>query len=237
MEQQKLIKDIFTDFKIESNLLNAQIKNIKLTKKTNKVEIDLISDSFISIKDILIFEKYIKQKFQIENIDICIEYNDVEIPSLEEQWDMIRKYLGYVYPVSKPILETSNIEIDNKNLNVMLDVKGAEFLEARGFEKILETLLKNYYNANYRVKYIERLSQEKLEKYESRAKLAEKLAIELAQAEANLEPENDNVGAGAVSDHENEQPIADGVGAGPVSAHQNEASPEKQPEKTNLILR
>ena len=189
MEQLKLIKDIFTDFKIETNLLEAGIKNIKLSKKANKVEIDLISNSFISIKDILIFEKYIKQKFLIENIDICIEYKETEIPSLNEQWDMIRKYLGYVYPVSKPILETSQIEIDGKNLNVILDVKGAEFLEARGFEKILETLLKNYYNANYRVKYIEKLSKEKLEKYENRAKLAEKLAIELAQAEANLEEE------------------------------------------------
>jgi len=117
MNGLKLIKDIFTDFKIETNLLDAGIKNIKLSKKTNKVEIDLISNSFISIKDILIFEKYIKQKFLIENIDICIEYTETEIPSIEEQWDMIRKYLGYVYPVSKPILETSTIEIESKNIN------------------------------------------------------------------------------------------------------------------------
>jgi len=237
MGQQKLIKDIFTDLKIESNILIAEIKNIKLTKKTNKVEIDLISNSFISIKDILIFEKYIKQKFLIENIDICIEYKETEIPSLEEQWDMIRKYLGYVYPVSKPILETSTIEIDNKNLNVILDVKGAEFLEARGFEKILETLLKNYYNANYRVKYIEKLSMEKLEKYENRAKLAEKLAIELAQAEANLEPENNNVGADSISENQ-ERNAAKCVGVGVPDDPQanNETTPEKQPEKTNLIL-
>ena len=199
MEQFKLIKDVFTDFKIETNMLEAGIKNIKLSKKTNKVEIDLNSNSFISIKDILIFEKYIKQKFLIENIDICIEYKEVEIPDLQEQWDMIRKYLGYKYPVSKPILETSIIEKENKNLNVILDVKGAEFLEARGFEKILETLLKNYYNANYRVKYIEKLSQEKLEKYENSAKLAEKLAIELAQAEANLDSKNDSVGVDSIS--------------------------------------
>ena len=44
----KVIKDVFTDYNKDSNILDMQIKQISLFKKTNILDLDLNSDKNIS---------------------------------------------------------------------------------------------------------------------------------------------------------------------------------------------
>ena len=56
----KVIKDVFTDYNKDSNILNMQIKQISLFKKTNILDLDLNSDKNITAKELYEFETYLK---------------------------------------------------------------------------------------------------------------------------------------------------------------------------------
>ena len=60
----KTLKEIFRDYNSNSFALNdAKIKNMNLFKKTNTLQITLISEEFIPIKAIYQFEKYLEGRF------------------------------------------------------------------------------------------------------------------------------------------------------------------------------
>ena len=49
---QKYIKEVFNDYNLENNLIDTKIENINLYKKTNKLQIKVVSSKQISIKEI-----------------------------------------------------------------------------------------------------------------------------------------------------------------------------------------
>ena len=46
----KKVREVFSDYESESNILNANIKQLNLIKKENKLEIDLEAEEYIEIK-------------------------------------------------------------------------------------------------------------------------------------------------------------------------------------------
>ena len=72
MENSKIIKDVFSDYKNKNSILEAYIQNINLYKKTNKLVLEITSNLFISLKEITDFESYLKLRFKIENVHIKI---------------------------------------------------------------------------------------------------------------------------------------------------------------------
>ena len=47
----KYIKDVFSDYTVENNLIDCEIENINLYKKTNKLQISVISSKPIGLAD------------------------------------------------------------------------------------------------------------------------------------------------------------------------------------------
>ena len=45
----KHIKDVFADYTIDNNLIDAEIENINLYKKTNKLQVSVISNKKIGL--------------------------------------------------------------------------------------------------------------------------------------------------------------------------------------------
>src|SRR5699024_8741116 len=73
---EKTIKEIFKDYNSNSFSLNAsKIKSINLFKKTNRLELIITADEFIKIEDIYNFEQYLKNRFNIFEANIKIEYS------------------------------------------------------------------------------------------------------------------------------------------------------------------
>ena len=68
--QTKRIKEIFNDYKTNSNILDAKIKGLNLIKKSNILELCLYSDQYIEIKELWYFEKYLRERFQFQNVEI-----------------------------------------------------------------------------------------------------------------------------------------------------------------------
>jgi len=71
---EKVLGDVFNDFTGSGNILFCKIKEINLFKKTNKLQLDLLSDKSINIEELQLFEQFLKNKFQLEIIKIEIHY-------------------------------------------------------------------------------------------------------------------------------------------------------------------
>ncbi len=224
-EELKTVKEIFGDYKEESSINKCKIEKINLFKKTNKLEIDLKVAEYIEIKELLAFENYLKSRFNIETIEIDLKYeDDVELPSIEASWKNIVEYMSYKYPLTKILLQNSKIQLQDKLVIVTICVTGVDFLNARGFDKILEDTLKSLYGKIYKVKYVEDIKEEEIQKIEQKSKMTEKYEIEkaISEAQAALEEQEE-------SEHEEKKEIEE-------QAH-NEDLPQEEPEeKTPLIL-
>lgn len=194
-EELKTVKEIFGDYKEESSINKCKIEKINLFKKTNKLEIDLKVEEHIEIKELLAFENYLKSRFNIETIEIDLKYEgDVELPSIETNWKAIVEYMSYKYPLTKVLLQNSKIQLQDKLAIVTICVNGVDFLNARGFDKVLENTLKSLYGKTYKVKYVEDIKEEEIQKIEQKCKMTEKYEIEkaISEAQAALEEQEEN---------------------------------------------
>ena len=161
----KVIKDVFTDYDKESNILDMRIKQISLFKKTNVLELSLDSDKNITAKELYEFETYLKSRFGVNDVITNINYsNSISIDNITDEWDKISCYIIRRYPTTIGILKNSKIDIKENNAIVTLEVKGSDFLYARKIDRDLERLLKNLYGKNFKVKYIEDINVESMEK-------------------------------------------------------------------------
>lgn len=224
-EELKTVKEIFGDYKEESSINKCKIEKINLFKKTNKLEIDLKIAEHIEIKELLAFENYLKSRFNIETIEIDLKYeDDVELPSIEASWKNIVEYMSYKYPLTKVLLQNSKIQLQDKLAIVTICVNGVDFLNARGFDKVLENTLKSLYGKTYKVKYVEDIKEEAIQKIEQKCKMTEKYEIEkaISEAQAALEEQEEN-------EKEEKRELEE-------QASSEDLSQEEPEEKTPLIL-
>ena len=165
---QKYIKEVFVDYQKDNPLLEAQIENINLYKKTNKLQVEVISSNQIHINDMEDSENYLTKRFKVNKALIDIHYTDVKIePNIKEEWKNVISYVTRKEPFSKAILTGSMPEVSGKNVCVKLALKGADFLLAKKFDKGLEHLFSNIYNEKFFVSFEESLAENYFELLES----------------------------------------------------------------------
>ena len=203
-QEYKHVREIFRDFSSgNQNIMNAKVKAINLFKKTNTLQMTLISTILIEIKPVYAFEKYLEVRFGISNIKIRIENENAqqnienkvcettgidEIGSkLENEWEDIIEYMAHKHPMFKAILAKSTISIDNKNINILLCKKGKDFLVVKKFNEILGEVIFNIYGAKYKVSCTENINEEDIKKYQENTLKMEEEAIR------NLEMQNKQV--------------------------------------------
>ena len=179
---EKTIKEIFKDYDSNSFSLNSgRIKSINLFKKTNTLEIIITADEFIKIEDIYKFEQYLKQRFNIFDVNIKVEYsNEINI-DIEKEWNLIICYMAHKHPLSKAFLRNSTIEINNNEIKVNMAMKGKMVLDAKGFNTILSKIIEDIYGLKYKITFVENVSEEAVKQYMGHAMQLEKEAIMYAQ--------------------------------------------------------
>ena len=134
---EKLIEEVFPDFKNGGNLKKSVIKKVNLYKKTNRIEILLQSAAEIDIKNVHEFDLYLIDRFKFETVILKIDYTEEIELDILSKWQDIINYMAYKYPSVKAILRNSTVQLENKNvINVNLQMKGSEILYARGMDNI-----------------------------------------------------------------------------------------------------
>ena len=186
----KIVGEVFSDYKTESNIEKAEIEALNLIKKTNTLGIILKSEEYIEIKEIWYLERFLKERFQFSNIDMTIRYSEnTKIKEVENEWENLICYMAHKYPLTKPLLlRNCQLEVTEKEINVNMHIIGAEFLKARKLDKELENVIKKLFGKEYKVNLYENISKEEKLQNEERVKRAEKLAVEKAmEAIGNIE--------------------------------------------------
>lgn len=203
-EEYKKVKDVFKDYhSIQKELLEANIKSMNLFKKTNALEMILLSQKRITIRQIESFEQYLEVRFGIKTIQIKVEQeekeeqkqenvcegiNQEEISrNIEKEWMDIIEYMARKHPMTKAILKNSKISVDHHNITVLLSMQGKEFLIAKKFDETLGNLLFHVYGIHYKISYVEDISDEVLKKKKAYAEEMQKQAIRELEQEIALE--------------------------------------------------
>ena len=162
---QKYIKEVFCDYGNAGNIVDATLENINLYKKTNKLQVNIAASKAIEIAEIEAFENYLVNRFKVSKAMIDINYGDTEIPqNIPENWQNIINYVSKKEPTSRAMLTGSRLDIKGEEITVNLALKGANFLNAKKFDKGLEHLFENLYNKKYSLKFEENLGENYNEK-------------------------------------------------------------------------
>ena len=182
------IEEIFSDYKTTSNIADAQITKMNLNKKLNTLEIGLYSDEYIEIKEIWYFEKFLRERFRFGQVHILINYKDgTYIKRVDDEWKNIICFMAHKYPLMKPLLLLkSTIEMNEKNLNIYMQIKGAEFLKARKLDRELENVIANLFGKRYNINIEERLAEKEIQEYREKKKEIEQQAVSKAMHEIQM---------------------------------------------------
>ena len=177
---QKYIKEVFKDYNGKNEILDAEIENVNLYKKTNKLQVKVVSKNRITLDDIEDFEKYLVERFKVNGAILDISYDEsIEIPEeIEKDWEKIVSYITSKEPMSKALLSTSSVEFDDDKVLVILKMKGTAFLVTQKFDKGLSHLFKNLYNKELEVEFVERIDDAQKAEFASKRDEEEKKILE-----------------------------------------------------------
>lgn len=185
-EKAKKVGEIFSDYKTNSNLKYAEVRSLNMIKKTNTLQVILYLDEYIEIKEIWYFENFLQQRFQIEHIDVTIQYHEkVEKKSIPEEWKNIIAYMSHKYPLAKPmLLLKSDVEVEANTIHIKMHIQGADFLKAKKTDQELQKTIKNLFGEDYVIDLTEDLSKKEMNE------IRENIKNQEAQIIAHIEEEN-----------------------------------------------
>ena len=182
MENAKLIGEVFSDYKTDSNIKDAIINSINLIKKANVLELNISSNEYIEIKELWYLEKFLKERFQFSNVDMKISYfENVTVKPIEKEWENLICYMVHKYPLMRPmILLKSTIEVQKNKIIVNMKIKGADFLRARKLDRELERVMNNLFNFKYKIEFLENINEQDAIALKEKLEFNRKQAIEKA---------------------------------------------------------
>ena len=165
------VKDVFKDYKGQGNILETRIENINLFKKSKKIEIKLSTEKQVKIQEISSFEEYLITRFQIQKVELYIEMREKgDRPLFPKQlvndWKDIIGYISKKFPLTKAILNTSTVEVEDNKVIVNLKTKSADFLHSYEIDKEIEQVVNNLYGIKCKVIYKENVTEETIKKQE-----------------------------------------------------------------------
>ena len=159
MSELKEVKVVFSDYSADSfALADALIAKVNLYKKTNVMEIFLNAKELISINELQKFKKYVIKRFNLRDVILRIttSIEDSEICKfINNEWKDILTYLSQKVPVIKAFMKNSTAKIENKTIEVSLNVKGKELLEKQNVNQYISKFIENIYGENLKVNFSE----------------------------------------------------------------------------------
>jgi DNA polymerase-3 subunit alpha (Gram-positive type) len=159
----KKINEIFSDYNARGNITNALVESVVLSKKSKKLELKISSDKYIDIKEFDGLNRFIKQRFALNDSVISVNYADgTDKKPIEEEIKNILVSMSDKHPVLKTVANNSEYTVENNTINFHLKVAVSGFLKSMNYEKQLRENIKTLYGTSYNIKFIDAISSEEL---------------------------------------------------------------------------
>ncbi len=184
VKEAKEVKMVFSDYNTDSfALADAKISNVNLYKKTNKLELFLLSNELIPIDEIEKFESYIKKRFNIKEVCLKISMPEEDRSEIiEKEWNKILAYLSKKVPVIKAFVKNSLVEIEGNQMNIKLCFKGKLLLEKQGIDTYISGFINDIYANRFKVNFTEEnINQTELEFIKANDNIIKEFAINSAK--------------------------------------------------------
>ena len=147
IKKSRKIGDVFSDYKTNSNIADVVITKMNFIKRINTLELGMASKEYIEIKEIWYFEKFLRERFQFEQVHMLMTYPEgIYIKRIDDEWENLICYMAHKYPLMRPLLLLkSKVELTDNKVNVYMQIKGADFLKARKLDRELENVIYNLF--------------------------------------------------------------------------------------------
>ncbi len=113
----KIVKDVFKDFQSRSRILNCEITNVSIFKKSNKLTIDLKSSQKIVIGEKLEFEYYLKSRFKVNEVQINIEESIVKKEKATKGETKEEEITPMIYGNKKAKISEKQVKVKDVNID------------------------------------------------------------------------------------------------------------------------
>ena len=162
MDKGYHIMQIFADAKIPDKqaekLTRAQIKNIKIYKKSRIIDITLQMQEIIQKSEIDDITIAIKKAYRLSDFKINICYYKLQDKPkyLEKYYESIQHFLKQKLSICRSLLADSKCRQDNDMLTIELSYGGADLLKNHGCHRIIEQLIREEFRKTITVKFIDK---------------------------------------------------------------------------------
>ncbi|MFL0246110.1 DNA polymerase III subunit alpha [Candidatus Clostridium stratigraminis] len=170
----KRINEIFSDYKAGNNINTAVVESVVFSKKTKALEMKLSSDKYIEIKEFEPFNRFIRERFSIEESIITVNYADgTDKKPIDVELKNIIISLSGKYPALKSVQNNCEYEVINNTINFNFKIAVSDFLKAMDYDKKIYNAIKSLYGTEYKINFIDKVSSDELLRMEEKSHASE----------------------------------------------------------------
>jgi len=173
------VSEIFSDCESIVGMGSALVESATLNKKTKTFNMKLCSDKYIEVKAIEALNKFIKQRFVVDDSVITVSYADgtPKKPVEEELHDIVLS-LEDRYPALKALLSNSDFKVEGNTISFSFKMAVSNFLKTMGYDKKVHEVIKELYGSSYKINFVDAITSDELEKQRQQIEESEKQLIE-----------------------------------------------------------
>jgi DNA polymerase-3 subunit alpha (Gram-positive type) len=147
------------------------------------------SDKYIEIREFEGLNKFIRQRFALEDSIVTVNYADgTDKKPIEEELKHIMFSVSHKYPALKAVINYSEYEVEDNTINFNFKTEVSGFLKSMDYDKKIHKLIKELYGSSYKINFIDRVSSEELKRQEKRANEMLFAPKEVKPTQSNIEP-------------------------------------------------
>lgn len=149
---KKLIKDVFYNTGLTNDFLNANVDEVKFSKKLNSVILDASSNLNISLKDINDFEKRACEVYELKTFKVNYKYIGNIDKLTEENVRIVLNDVSRSVSFTKELFSDADISINN-DITIILKKPYSKFLKIKKIDEYIRKNIQIKYGKNIDVKF------------------------------------------------------------------------------------
>ncbi len=173
------VNEIFSDYIVSGNINTATVESVVLNKKSKTIEMKIISDKYIEISEFEHLNKFIRERFGLNESTITVKYDDkTDKKPVEEELPSIISSLKGKYPALKSLLINSEYEVDEDTINFSFNSAVSDILKGMNYDKKIHETIKKLYGTAYKINFADKVSSEEVRRQQEEILAKELLFIQ-----------------------------------------------------------